>query len=624
MLKWSEKLIMLMFIIGIVIVSVTAGVIGNLLFDAKGIDVTADRVYSLSEQTKEFLDKNTQNLFIRIYAAEDLAVKDVRWKIYLARIIKLAEDYEKEGHGKVKFSFVKIKPFADTQAEAEKAGIKEFLYPNGEKYAYFGMVLANENGKLITIPKFRFDDFNYIENLITRNLSQLTVNNNKNIAVISPFFDAVTKYTYFGMSGEWPFADRLRKSGYNLIALDNISGGINPNFDAVIVFYPLSLDSLTVYALDQYLMRGGKIIVLLDAFSENRFADEDEFEYISYVSGMDKFLENSGIRYSSNLVVGDNENNRDAVLDGRKIKYPLRVVVTKENLTSHKITENIKSLRLNHSGFFKYESKPDLDTKVLFTTSENSGVLPAEKISSIDYNTLFEHYKQTQQKYPLAVLVEGKFSSMFDAPIIDTPEIIAKNLPFLSVPLKEGKLLVVADSDMLGESLWNANHAKNHDIYGDVFVSDNLQLLLNALDYMTSADYVSVPLKQAAGYQENWQNLLQEKAEKKFAEAKNNYGKKLLSAQRKLSALNNEMKFAELSSVKRIKEIEQLQRDIERYKNNLEKINYDIEKEYNRLFLLFAVALIAVTPVLITLLLAGMFGLYNKKLLKKAREYGNE
>ncbi len=620
--KWSIKIVMAVFIIGIVLVSVASGVVGNLLFDNRSIDVTKEKVYSLSQQSKNFLDKNDEHLFIKLYAAENLTTKDPRWKIYLAQIIKLAENYENESNGKIKFTFEKIKPFTNTQAEAEKAGIKEFMYPNGEKYAYFGMVLANEKGKFITIPKFRFEDFAYIENLITRNLSYLTAKESKNIGIISPVFDVAVKQTYFGKSGEWPFVEALRKNGYNPIALDDVSRGINPNYDAVIVFYPMSLYNLTIYAIDQYLMRGGKVIAFLDAFSENRFASADK--YTNYVSGMDKLLESAGIKYSANLLVGDNENNRDLVLNGEKIKYPLRLVVTEENFINHKINENIKSLQLNHSGFFKTEQKPNLDVVTLFTTSENSGVMSVDKLNNLNYEVMVDSYKLTEQKYPLAVLAEGKFASIFNAPIIDTPEAIAKSLPFLSVPLKDGKLLVVADSDMMGENLWNANFAKNSDVFGEMFISDNLQFLLNALDYMTKANYVSVPLRKRTIKQMSWQRILQEKAEQKFEKAKNNERKKLVDAQKKLIELNSQIDIAELSSVKTIKEAEQLQREIERYKNNLEEINYNIKKEYNKLFVLFSVLFIAVIPALITLILAAIYGFYNNRTVRNAMESYSE
>ncbi len=614
--KWSIKIVMAVFIVGIVIVSVAAGVVGNLVFGNSSVDVTKEKVYSLSQQSKKFLDKNNDFLFIKLYAAENLTQKDPRWKKYLAQVIKLAETYEKESNGKIKFAFVKVKPFANTQAEAEKVGIKEFSYPSGEKYAYFGMVLANEKGKFITIPRFRFEDFAYIENLITRNLSCLTTKESKNVGIISPAFNVAAKQTYFGISEEWPFVTALRKNGYNPIALDDVSRGINPNYDAVVVFYPMSLDNLTIYSIDQYLMRGGNVIMFLDAFSENRFADADQ--YTNYVSGMDEFLENYGIKYSADLLVGDNEYNRNLVLDGEKINYPLRLVVTKENFSKHKINENINSLQLNHSGFLKYQNMPNLTTNVLFTTSENSGIMPVDKMRYLDYDVFVENYQATKQKYPLAVLVEGKFKSMFNAPIFNNPELIAKSLPFLIMPLKEGKLLIVADSDMMGENLWNANYAKNHDTNGELFTSDNLQFLLNALDYMTGADYVSVPLRKRMIKQMTWLVFLQEMAAQKYAQEKNDEQKKLIDAQKKLAELASQMKITELSSVKKIKETEQLQRELDRHKNNLEKINYDIEKEYNKLFASFVCLLIVVLPVAVTLLLALLYGVYSKNIVKKA------
>ncbi len=615
----GKNIKIIVFIVAIVVAATALSMGISLLCGNLKFDVTADNRYSLSEETMKFLEENQKDIAIRLYKDVNLSKKSPKLGKYGEYVQRLLGKYVDKSNGKITLSVIETVPFASTQAEAEKAGVKEFELPNKEKYAYLGAVFTDEEGRSMTIPRLGVERYGEVEADVTRLLSVLAKDKKAALGVISPFFRVANAKNPLQYAENYPFIKQLQENGYEIVLLREETPYIPYNVDAVLLFYPLNLSNLTVFALDQYLMRGGRVIVIMDAFSDRRFVRKKVYK--QYQSGLDKFLQNNGIVYQNNMLVGDERNAKELVLDGQKINYPLKPIIDGEKGEEKKINNGLKNLYLSHAGFFEYDVGENLKVKELLSVENSSGEMPAAAMVDMDYDELLKNYLPTGKKYSVAILAEGKFVSMFDKPLIEDAEMMLKMPPFLSVPLKEGKLLLIGDSDMFSADLWDAKYKEKHGAYEAVFISDNMRFLLKAVDYMTESGYVTLTAKAGRLSLVSVAQVLRDKAMANYAKQKEDSEKKLMQIRQNMAIIGDKTKAKGLTTIAQFKEMEELQRAEMAENRNLEQIEYLINKKYQSYLDWLAWMLIVVIPLGVAAAIWGIYYAYELGAKRKAREY---
>lgn len=583
-------------------------------------DATPDKRYSLSAQTKDFLAENNTNISIRLYVSRDLASKDTELGAYALYIKKLLEEYKLNSRGLITLTVTEVVPFSNTQIAAEKAGITEMVAASGEKHLYLGASLINPWGETHTINSFYPKRQKNAEDDITRALSVLTAGVKKTIGIMSPFFNIAMTANPLDGRTDWPFVAQLRAAGFKIVPIDEGSPYIPRSVDAVLVYYPLKLDRLGLYALDQYLMRGGNVIMMADSFSEERFRGKDTF--VTYQSGVSALLEKMGISYAEDILVGDNANSRPVMMDGQKIKYPFLLNLGKEQITKHPLTEGVSKLWLNEAGLLEYTPQKDLTATVLFSTGENSGAMSSEKMTEDSYQNILKNYYATKGKYPLAILLEGKFKSIFEEPLIENPKLLAAMPVFLTSGIENGKFLFVADADMALEILWS--DAKFGSVYEAEFISDNMRFIRNAADYMTNSGYASVLPKTQNNSSESLAAVFYKKAVKAFAKSQMENAKAYAEVQREILLKQEQLALLEMPSLKLAKEIEELQRKEEQFREQGEFLTYLAKQSYEQSLSLFSKLVLIGFPLGFIVILAGIYRLYQLRLLRKIKGIKND
>ncbi len=435
-------------------------------------DLSPDKRFSLSNESKVWLKENKNNLFARLYLSAEVE-KDANLENYSQDVLRLLEQYQLNSNNKLSLRTIKVSPLSPEEAEAKKAGIR-----GGEGEPYFGLVISDQNGRFKTIPYLEPKRREYLEHDISRILSSLGEYQKPTLGIMSSEFQVTSSRNALDYTSDWPFAMVL-KNNYNLRHISTNLVEIPQDISALLVINPKGLSNIGLYAIDQYLMRGGNVIVFADPFSEAALAQNGE---AAEHSNIVKFLANSGIRYDETKVAGDNLYNRSLDLGKAKEKYPFWINVLPQN-NKHRFLAGLKPLALNTAGWL--DVSPEEGTEVLFTTSENSGSVDAAYIRYASLAETLANYSSEDKAKVLAVLKEGNFTSLFKEPLFNTKEYFERLLPFLSVSLKPGRLLVVADSDILTSGLWNANKQEGQDIYDFIPYSGNMDFIERTVDYMS-------------------------------------------------------------------------------------------------------------------------------------------
>ena len=608
-----------MLIFGGLIFLIAFNLIFFLLFGDVNIDLTKNKKYSLSDETINFLKNNTEQVNIKFFVSKDLQAKNPKLAEYAEYLRKLLVEYKNKGNGYIDVGVIDVVPFENSQYEAEKYGITELNLGDGIKYQFLGVSFSNLNGKFQSIPQLIEQRKENVEDDITRMLAVVTQKRKPYLGVISPLFSVADENNPLKNIKNWPFVNAVEKFGYNIVPIRATTPYIEEGVDVVLLLYPLEVDTSLRYALDQYLVKGGKLIILMDAFSEERFRDQEE--YYSYRSGLTQFLEHHGVSYNEYVLAGDNENSRVVIMDGKKVQYPLKIDIKNKMLANHVINKNIDKIYYNHGGFFEYKKQDGMIATVIAETSKNSGLLPAEKMTDLGYSDLEENYIVTDKNYILSLLLEGKFRPYYSYPPMNDPELISKLPIFIGNPENYGKFLLVGDADIVNEVLWNNESGAKSGVFDITYSSDNLLFLRNVLDYMSDSGYTNVGKKNIDEFKVNLVDVFQKWSKNFYEKNKQEISKQLYDVKNKLISIKAKKAELDILSVKKLKDEEKLVRQETDLNQSLRKIVYLTGEKYKFIMMCFSIVVIFVAPLLIVLLVWRGYAFYNRKLMKKAKEY---
>lgn len=592
-----------------------------LLFGDVNIDLTADKKYSLSDETINFLDKNKEQINIKFFVSKDLKYKNPKLAEYAEYIRKLLVEYKNKSNGYIDLTMVDVVPFENSEYEAKKSGIEEFDFNDGIKYQYLGIGFSNMYGQFDSINQLYPNRKLYVEDDITRILSVIAEKRKSNIGIISSLFNIAGENNPIKSTKIWPFVKNLKKFGYNILPIRSTVPFIDDSVDVVLLFYPVEANTPLKYALDQYLVRGGSVVIMTDAFFEERFRNMEK--YYSYLSGLTEFLKKHGVSYAHNLLVGDN-SSRTVVMDGKKVSYPLKINITENMLSKHPINKNIDKIFYNHGSFFEYENQENKVMTVIAKTSDKAGVLEAVKITDLGYDDLIKKYKFTGKSHILSLLIEGMFEPYYTYPPINDAELLARLPIFQRTAQKEGKLLLIGDADIVNEVLWNADNKKRHDVYNITYSSDNLYFLRNIFDYMSDSNYANVGKKKIVKNDINIANVFRKMAMDFYEEYRKDVINQLYGVKEKLLTIEEGKTEFDAFYTKKLKEKEQVIREENNLRQSLRKIVYLIEEKQALLMMSFSVFVIFVLPLTVIILLALMYKIYNNKLVKEIKGWIND
>lgn len=509
-------------IVGFIIL-IAINILSSFLFFR--LDLTKDKRLSLSSTTIQMLKSIDDPIYIRVYMEGDGLPADYQlFKEKTKDILQEFRSYSKNVH------FELIDPIKDKTPEEANAIFGEFNQ-KGLKPIPISKEDASGYSTRFVIPgaMISFRDKEYPAELIVADPSgndwleysiqeleyNLVSSIRKLITGSKPkvaFLDGHGEMDFYSTSWmAWQLQrfyniDRVRINGrvnaLNDIAVkDSVSKElvINGNkYDVLIVAQPTEpFPDADKYVIDQFLMRGGKILWLIDATTASADSLQDTPEFFATPRNLqlnDLFF-SYGVRLNPNLVqdlscqqipigvgtIGDQQQYKFM-----NFPYCLKVV----NFSEHPIVRNIKEIKSDFTGTIDFVGKEvNLEKTVLMTTSERTKMVPTPAIVTINVGLAQPNLQEYAFKYlPIAALVEGKFQSAFDG-ILPIEFDTMKALGYLheSEPTRQ---IFIADGDIIRNFIdrqHNQPYPTGYDIYtGEMY--DNTNFLLNCVNYLCDDD----------------------------------------------------------------------------------------------------------------------------------------
>ena len=508
-MKTSTKFLSVaILLVGIIVVNFIAGFAKN-----AQLDTTKEKIYSLSQGTKDILKTVEGDIEVDFYFSRSREEVPVNIKNQADRVINLLKQFDNNYKGgEMTLTIIDPKPDTDEEEEAEKSefGIKGRL---GNALFYTGIKIVYE-GEEENI-NFLQESEEFLEHEIITTIYGLANDSKPVVGLVN---------TLNNMEEHQQFFQKL-KNFYEVVNVGATANNLpdDKELDALIVLHPKNITDQLQFAIDQYLLGGGKLFICVDPSSwidqymngnlpQNLPIGGFQMpQRIDANSDLDKLFGAWGVEYDKTEIVADLTSQIPLPKLGN---YPAWIRLEgEEEIKSSDLTGNIKLLTFMEPGSFKLSEDSDLSLTPLIQSSSKAGVLSNSDIPrtqslypqypfdpfQINPRTLSNIKSQTSSlnasiekpkndsRHTIAGILKGTFKTAFpdgkpanDAASGDTDSDDDKEL------LKEGEseVILFADIDFLNGMF---TRYQSNDNMRPVFAENDI-LAINLVDYLVTGD----------------------------------------------------------------------------------------------------------------------------------------
>jgi len=425
------------------------------------LDLTAEHAYTLSAGTKAILAKIDTPVQIRFYCSQKESGMPVLLKTYAQQVEDLLGEYQQNSRGFIEVQKLDPQPDSDAEDSAKLDGVEGQLLSSGDRI-YLGLSVSQLDQKQ-AIPFLAPNRERLLEYDISRAIARVIRPDKPVIGVMSPL--PVMGIPMMPMREQgpppWAFISELQHD-YTVKQVEPDTDAIPDDIKVLVVIHPKRISDVTQYALDQFVLRGGKLVAFLDAQAvlDRENSGMNQFGTPPSKSNLEKLLKTWGISFDASKVLAD----MDFVARTRQGRAPTVLALTEKAVNKDDIaTANADNLVIVFSGVFSGSPAPGLKETVLLHSSADSQLVDP-MMAQVSGEEIAKNFQPSGTQYPLAIRLEGKFKTAFPegkpkvAPDAEPdekakePEPEAKT-PGLKESQKETTVVLIGDSDMIQDPI---------------------------------------------------------------------------------------------------------------------------------------------------------------------------
>ena len=573
-----------LFIIAALFIAVV--VFSNQMFRSARLDLTQDKLFTLSEGTRQVLSEIDEPITLRFYYSSRIAEDLPDIGVYAQRVRDMLEEYASIADGKIRLEVFDPQPFTDEEDNAVAVGLQGVPIDQGGDLVYFGLSGTNSTDYQQVIPFFDQQRERFLEYDLTRLVYNLTDPKKPVVAVMSGLPISGSPYSKQvpgAPDDSWAIWGQL-KDLFGVEEIPMVDAKIPDDADLLLLIHPDKIDDRSRYAIDQFVMKGGKVVALLDPHSEVQASDPQRRRGPSPIvaagSNLPDLLKSWGVEMPSEDVIGDAKLARrvQAPTQGpvatrvAAVDYPLWLAIGPDQLNKEDlVTSQLSLLHFASPGHLEPVEGATTSFTPLVQTSEEGGKgsLNLAQQGSMKILEQANAFKPDGQ-YTLAARITGPVKTAFpDGPpkpvIIDELEkSIADAKDGEDVSAKRAELekelkkwedakasqifeskaplnaIVIADVDFLADGLW----VRVQDFFGQKVAAPyahNGNLLINAVDNLMGSDAL-ISLRSRGVFKRPFTYIqdIQREAERDFRQKEQELLQELSQAEESLKKLQTQ------------------------------------------------------------------------------------
>ena len=501
-----------------VVLLFAVNILASRLLGPARIDLTEHRLFTLSEGTRGILANLDEPVTLRFYLSKRELERVPGIGGYADRVRALLEEYRRIAGGKLTLRVIDPEPFSDEEDRAVGFGLRGVPLGLDEGIFYFGLAGTNSVDDEEVIPFFAAEREQFLEYDVTKLVHNLSSPKRKIVGLLSslPVEGAgpPMQVAMPGMGGPpWMVVDQVRQL-FELRSLHPKLDEIPEDVDVLMLVHPRSLSREALYAIDQYVLRGGRVVAFVDPFSEAQqeaMAGGFMQPAISKRSEIDELLAVWGVTLGEDVVADLELALKVRMEQGGRIltfDYPVWMNITPHTFDPADIvTGNLANLGFGTPGYLEPADGATTTFTPLVTTTSGAAQFTPAQVAAVttDPRDLLDDYASQDRPYTVVARISGKVRTAFpDGRPVREPsgeeadagneagleaEPKAEHLP---TSTEDAQIIVVADADMLADRFW----VVVQEFLGNRIAipsAANGTLVINALDNLTgSSDLISV------------------------------------------------------------------------------------------------------------------------------------
>jgi ABC-type uncharacterized transport system involved in gliding motility auxiliary subunit len=455
-------------IIGVVAVAAIA--IGiNMFADARlanlQLDLTQGHIYTLSPGTRQVLADLKEPVTLRLFYSRQLGTTVPAYGTYADHVREMLEDYASLSRGKVKLAFYDPEPFSDTEDRAMGYGLQGVPLDQGGTQVYFGLAGSNLEDDERTIPFFQAERERFLEYDLTNLIYELSNPKRPVIGVMSSLpLDGDPRSMMMaqgqGQAGQ-PYASAILLRQTNAVkTVPTNAQVIDPDIQVLLVAEAQNLSPATLYAIDQFVMRGGKLMAMVDPWSEALAATPSPTGVppTDTHSDLKRLFDAWGIVFDPTKVVGDMTGAWRVRASDRApaVNYVAWFNIRDGINHDDPATADLQQVTVASAGYLSKAPNAAIDFTPILTSSDRSGVIPVDEVKTPDPVKVLNGFRVAGGPRVIAARVHGVLKSAFSGPPpLQGDAKRPDNFPAYKAQTDgPANLVVVADSDLLADRFW--------------------------------------------------------------------------------------------------------------------------------------------------------------------------
>jgi ABC-type uncharacterized transport system involved in gliding motility auxiliary subunit len=574
------------------------------------LDLTQNRLYTLSKGTQQVLGDLKEPVNLYFYFSRDAAAKQSPLLMpYAARVREFLEEVSARAGGKIHLQVIDPQPFSDDEDRAAEFGLQS-LRPDGEAL-YFGLAGTNSTDGRSAIPTFTADREEFLEYDVAKLIQELGTPKKPVIGLLSSVGVQGQFNPQTGQMGEpWPIYTQLQQL-FTVRTLTADLDHIDKDVDVLMLIHPKQLAPKTLYAIDQFVMRGGRMLLLVDPNAGADLSGQDPRNPLAammanHSSDLQPLLATWGVDYDATKVIGD--LGRGLEVRANASTAPTRhigILGLRHGDMDPKdvVTASLESINLATVGSLAAHPGAKTTFEPLLMSSTDAEPLPAQRFNALtDPAVLRDGFKSTGVRYTIAARITGPVDSAYpNGPPGDQKPASGPPVAHLAKSTTPANIVVIADTDLLMDYLWVQTRELLGQRIAQAF-ANNGDLIANILDNLSGSSAL-ISVRGRASFSRPFERIeaLKRQADDRLRAKALELQSELQQTESKLTELQTKRndQSSLMLSPEQEAELKRFTAEKARVRKELRETERGLDVDINRLGSLLKVLNIAIAPLIV-------------------------
>jgi len=592
----------------LLVLFVAVSMLSGKLFKGLRFDLTQNKLYTLSQGSRNILDKLSEPVTIYLFFSQQASRDLPQIRSYAMRVDELVEEFVNHSNGKLVLKRIDPAPFSEEEDQAAAFSLQAVPVGASGESLYLGLAGSNSLDDVQAMPFLQPSREQFLEYDLAKMISSLGNPQKKTIGLLSslsmePGYDPGSQ----SVQEAWVVYDQLAQ----LFEIQDIEPGdaLPEDLDVLLLVHPKNLGDGMVYQVEQFVLGGGHLIAYLDPFAESDRGDPNDpmaQMQAGSASSLGSLLDTWGVSYDPARVIGDLQYG----VGTAQARHIGVLSVPAEGLDNDDIVSaGLEVVNFSSTGWFTPREGAGTTFEPMVLSSENAAPMDSSRLRFLTNPAdLMNGFNPAGERYALAVRITGPAVASMPAPEETSGEHLGESAD------SGINVLLFADTDMLTDRLW----VQKQPFLGQDIVTafaDNGSMAVNAIDNMLgNRDLISIRTRASSSKPFVRVEAIRIAAEKSYRATEERLQVELAETERKLTQLQAAKGENELTVISEEQQLE-VQRFMDRkleIRRELRQVQHDLQRDIDRLGTRLKLLNIGLMPALV-MIVALVYGARRRK-----------